>query len=231
MPDAESGDLVPQGNWIDRAMSWAATITSAAPYIGGPLGNVLSGKVADRRFKRVEGVVAGMVEQLKDFQSEATEKYVETEEFEELLDTTLSKASQVRSEEKRKLYAQFLVGAVKSPSDGYDEQLRILRVVEQLQVDHVRILRALLVDPASPAEQKAINSEHTSSQLQVLKQRLPNMNDEHISDLVTQLNDLRVTVLNSLNSMSTPRGAHDLRRALTPFGERFVEYVVEPQQP
>jgi len=69
---------------------------------------------------------------LKDFKSEASEQYVKTEDFEELLENALRKASEERYEEKRRIFANFLIGAIESPGESYDEQIRFLRVLEEL---------------------------------------------------------------------------------------------------
>ena len=58
-----------------------------------------------------------------------------------------------------------------------------------------------------------------------MRERLPDMNNDRIKDVVQQLNDLRVINLQSLNTMMTASGAQDLRHSVTPLGKRFIQYL------
>jgi len=157
---------------------------------------------------------------LRQFKSEASEAYVKTEEFEELLEHTLKKASEERSEEKRRLYRSFLTDAVKDPSKTYDEELRFLRTIEQVQPDHLLILRALAHPPSK-------DPGVMGSPGQTLSKRLPQMEKSHISDLVSQLNDLRITNLTSMNTMMTGHGAENLQHSFTPYGQRLLQFLLQ----
>ena len=53
------------------------------------------------------------------------------------------------------------------------------------------------------------------------------MNQGRIDEIVSQLNDLRITNLMSLKTMMTGHGAADLRHSITPYGQRFLKYIVE----
>ena len=157
-------------------------------------------------------------EDLKDFKSEVSEEYVKTEDFEDLLEQTLRRTSEERNEEKRKILKSFLIEAVKRPGEQYDDQLRLLKLLENIYGDHIRILQALMETPRQ-------NSGMMGSPSQTLRERIPDMDDNRIKDLVLQLNDLRVTNLQSLNTMMTASGAQDLRHSVTPLGKRFIQYL------
>jgi hypothetical protein len=182
---------------------------------------VLSGVATGRRLGRVREVLEGVAEDLRHFKSEVSENYVKTDEFHELLENTLRRAADERAEEKRRLYRAFLTKAITSGAAAYDEQISVLRVLEQLQVDHVRVLGALLSQPRPEEELGTMGS-----QLQTLVRRLPGLTREHIERLVGELNDLRLTNLRSLHTVMTAHGAENLRHALTPLGSRFVEFVL-----
>lgn len=127
----------------DTALDVAAFVASAAPWIGGPISNVLGGISTGRKFKRVSEALHGLAEDLRNFKSEVSEKYVKTEDFEELLEETLRRIATERAEEKRRVYRQFLVESIKNPGPPYDEQLRLLRTLEQIQPAHLGVLLAL----------------------------------------------------------------------------------------
>ncbi len=201
------------------AIDIAAFTTSAIPYLGGPISSVLSGVGTARRMRRVSEVVHQLAEDLKGFKSEVTEKYVRTEEFEELLERTLRQASDERNEEKRRILAAFLADDIRAPGPSYDEKLRFLRTLEELQPDHLAVVKALAQEPDR-------DPGMMGSPSQTLKKRLPGIgSDAHLAELVAQLNTMRVTNLQSLNTMMTGHGAADLRQSVTAYGQRFLRYL------
>lgn len=211
-------DVAPLSDAKQLAIDVAAFATSAIPYVGGPISNVIGGIGTVRRINRVREVVEQLAQDLAGFKSDVTEKYVKTEEFEELLERTLRQASDERSEEKRQMYAAFLKDDIKAPQPSYDEKVRLLRTLEELEPDHLRILKALSAPPdADPGMM--------GSPGQTLAKRLPGMSEAHITELVAQLNALRVTNIQSLKVMMTGHGAADLRHSITKYGRRFLKYV------
>jgi len=216
----EKTSVVPTADAKQLAIEVAAFATSAIPFVGGPISNVLSGVGTVRRINRVREVVDQLVKDLAGFKSDVTEKYVKTEEFEELLERALRQASDERSEEKRRIYAAFLVDDIKAPGPSYDEKIRFLRTLEELQPDHLAVLKALAAQPDA-------NPGSMGSPTQTLSKHLPQMDEAHISDLVAQLNGMRVTNLQSLKVMMTGHGAADLRQSITEYGRHFLKYLHE----
>jgi len=213
----DNPDLVPATK-TETVLDIAAFVGSAVPWIGGPVNNVLGGMSLGRKLSRVREVLQGLASELSDFKSTLSEEYVKTEEFEELLEQTLKPVAEERTEEKRRIYRAFLIDAIESPGKPYDEQIRFLRTLEELQPDHLRLIRALSQAPdPSPGMM--------GSPIQTLRRRLPEMDEARISDLLSQLNNLRVTNLTSLKVMMTGRGAEDLRHSVTPYGQRFLRYI------
>jgi hypothetical protein len=220
MPTDEKA-VGPPSTGAETALDVASFVTSAVPWMGGPVSAVLSGISTGRKLGRVREVVEGLVEDLRSFKSEVSEKYVKTDEFHELLENTLRRAADERTEEKRRLYRSFLTQAITSGGAPYDEQMKVLRTLDEVQPDHVRVLRALLDEPRPEADLGIMGS-----QLQTLARRLPGLPRDHIERLVGELNDLRLTSLQSLHTMMTAHGAENLRHALTPLGSRFLAFVL-----
>jgi hypothetical protein len=202
----------------DIALETTAFLSSAVPWIGGPVSNVLSGLSVDRKISRVSEVLRGIAGDLRDFKSEVSEEYVKTEDFEELLEETLSRVTRERNEEKRRIYKDFLVDAIKSPGESSNEQIRFLRTLEEMQPDHIRIIRALLKEPDREPGMMG-------SPIQTLSERLPEIHKERIQDLINHLNDMRVTDLKSLHTMMTWHGAQNLQGSLTSYGRRFIRFL------
>jgi len=213
-------DLVPASTTTETALDIAAFVGSAVPWIGGPVSNVLGGISTGRKLARIREVLGGLVSDLNEFKSEVSEEYVKSEEFEELLEQTLRKAADERNEEKRQIYRSFLTNAIESPGEPYDEQIRFLRTLEEIQPDHLKILHALSQEPSPKPDMMG-------SPNQTLCNRLPGIDKDRIAELVDQLNDMRITNLTSLKTMMTGHGAEDLRHSVTSFGHRFLQFIIE----
>src|SRR5665213_269743 len=194
---------VPTDLPAERALDIAAFVANFVPCLGGPIGGVLSGIGTDRKINRINEVVIGLAEKLRDVESDAAKQYVRTEDFEELLEQTLRQVASERHEQKRRMYRDFLIGAIVSPGEPYDEQRRFLRTMEELQPEHLRVLKALSQPP------KPVNGI-MGSPSSTLRGRLPDFSEDQIDERIQQLNDLRVTNMTSLKTMMTPLGAENL---------------------
>lgn len=220
--DEDDRPLPAPSGKTETALDTVSLVASAVPGLGNVVANLLSGFSTDRKFLRVHEVLVGFAQDLKDARSEAAEQYVKTEDFADLLETTSRRAAEARTAEKRRLYRAFLVGAVTAPAP-YDEQVRVLQALDQIQPHHVRILRAMLQEPVD-------EDRMMGSQLQTLHRRL-GLPREVIEELVVQLHDLRLVGLtrDSLHTMMTALGAEDLRGWITSLGRRLMDYLVTAQ--
>ncbi len=213
-------DLIPTATPTETVLDVAAFVGSAVPWIGGPVSNVLGGISWGRKLARVREVLIGLSSDLAEYKSQASEEYVKTEDFEELLEQTLRKAADERNEEKRQIYRDFLTDAIKSPGESYDEQIRFLKTLEELQPDHLKVIRALSQPPAP-------NPAYITSPNRSLCKRLLELDETRITDLIVQLNDLHVTNSTGLKVMMSGHEAEKLRHLITPYGERFLKFIVK----
>jgi hypothetical protein len=214
---------VPTGLPAETALDIASTLTNFVPWIGGAVSNVLGGLSVGRKLNRVNEVLEGLANDLRGFKSEVSERYVKTEEFEELLENVLRKAAEERNEQKRRLLGTFLVEAIKHPVPSYDEQKSILRLLDDVEPAHMLILRALAESPR-PEE---INGMLLGSIVGTLQRRLSDLSGRQIEDLVTRMNDLRIITLtsNRMHTTMTAAGAADLRSTISPIGQRLMSFI------
>lgn len=210
----------PAATSTETAIDVAALVGSAVPWIGGPVSNVLGGMSLGRKFGRVREVLEGLTEDLENLESEVSKNYVKTEEFEDILEQALKRVGEERNEEKRKLYKAFLSNAISSPGESYDEQLRLLRTFEELVPDHLLVLKALMQEPDP-------NPSSMGSPNQILNERLPDIDQNRIEEIINQLNDMRITNLGSLKVMMTGHGAQDLRHSVIPYGQKIINFINE----
>lgn len=208
----------------DKIASVLSVVSSAVPYLGGPVSAILGGYVTKRKFERMEEVINELAEDLKDYQNEASQNFVKTDDFEDLLDDTLRKVACERNDEKRRLFKNMLLKTIKDCDSNYDEHQRILRIIEQLQGDHILLLKAIDQEPSG-------DSAFSDSARVTLQNRLKGFGTKHLTDLVEQLDDLRVVkLLSSLNLPKRGIEAKDLRGTITPLGRRILNYIEADRQ-
>lgn len=220
----EKKDLIPTSKEIEPAIDWISVVVSVVPYLGGPISSIRSGITSARRESRIREVLEGLATNLEDFKSEVSEEYVRTEDFEELFERTFRQVAEERNEEKRRIYRDFLADAIKSPGEPYDEQLRFLRTLEEMQPDQITLLKAINQEPEVDTGRTAFVA---GSSLHVLKGRLPQMDEDRIEELVNQLNDMWVINFTSLKTVMTASGARSLASTITPYGLRFMKFITD----
>jgi len=206
------------GTKTELALDVASFVTSAVPWIGGPVSSVLSGVSFGRKINRVRETLEGLIEDLRDFKSKVSENYVKTEDFEELLEQALRKAADERNPEKRRLYRAFLSNAVKSPAASYDDRIRVLRILEQVHPDGLRVLAALAQMPVQ-------SNAQFGTPLNTLWKRLPDIPMSRIEEIFGELQTLGLANLRNLKVTMTAHGAEDLRHAVTSLGGNVLRYT------
>jgi pyruvate-formate lyase-activating enzyme len=205
----------------ERIASVLSILASAVPTLGGPVSAILNGYVTRRKFDRMAEVINQLADDLKDFQNEASKQFVATDDFEDLLDDTLRRVASERNEEKRKVFKNLLRETIKGCDTNYDEHLRILRAIEQIQPDHILLLNAI---NQIPDKEKSTSSTRRDA----LQRRLRDFETQHLTDLVEQLDDLRLThLLPSFGRLETPENAENLKSMMTLFGRRLMKYINE----
>jgi len=213
-------NLIARPEKAEVGLDVAAVVAGLVPWVGGAISSVLSGVSHGRKMKRVEEVLVGFAGDMKDVKSQAAKDYVKTEDFEELLEKTILAVADERNEQKRAIFRAFLVDAVVAPGETYDDQIRVVRVLQVLSIDHIRILAAC-------SEEPNMDSGMFSSRSQTLASRVPGIPADQLTELVEELNGLRVTKLEGLNMMVTASGAADLRFGVASLGRRLLRHIVD----
>ena len=205
----------------DASITAVSLLASAVPWLGGPISSVVAGYGQKRKLDRVQELLDGLAKELSDFESEVSKEYVRTEEFEELMEQALRRTADERHAEVRSLYLRFIHRAITEPSDEYDEQMEVFRVIERLRKPHVSILQALRQEPGPEADKK-----YMGSPLQTLEERT-GLDPNVLDSAVGTLNDLRLTNTGSLRVMMTGHGSESLQHTVTPLGMRVLDYIRE----
>ena len=135
----------------------------------------------------------------------------------------MQQVSNERNDEKRRAYATFLANDIKNPAyDIYEEKIRFLRTLEEIQPNHIHILRSMMLKPDP-------NPVGIGSISKTLEKRLPNIPAEKIKDLAEQLSDMKLANLSNLNTTMTGKGAEQLQSRITSYGQRFIKYIISEE--
>jgi hypothetical protein len=172
-----------------------------------------------RKIARIQEVLDNVLGNLKGFQSELAELYVKTPDFTRILEQTLHAVGDEPHGEKRKLYAAFLTDSIVSPLESAEKQSRMLDILKQLKTDHVRLLRTLMNLPAT-------KTTYTQSPLQMLGAQIPDIPQDRMRGLLTQLTELGISTITDWSS-GTYGDVEQIRKSLTTPGRRLVRIIGE----
>jgi hypothetical protein len=211
-----------ESDLITTAADVMAVVTSAFPVIGGPVSAILGGIGTSRKLKRVKEVMECLGERLQGVESDVRENYVRTEDFQELLENALRAIGDEQNEDKRRVYASFIAQDMLTAIGTYDDKARALRFLKSLEIDHLKVLWALALEPDRRARVPPMGSAFGT-----LRERLPGLVGQ-INDLIGDLNRMGLTSIANLHIMTTGMGSMDLRNSLTRDGHIVVRYVGEP---
>lgn len=213
---------IEQRDSAEIALEVTAAFASAAPWVGGAISNYVAGKANDRKFRRVAEELKALADDMRRIESTVAKEYVKTDEFEDLLDVTMQKIATERSEEKRRLYRAFLANTAASPGEPWPEKQRFLRTLEEVQPEHIQLLKAVMQQPKQDPVPFGFGSAS-----QTLRSRAPEIAGR-IDELARDLDRMDLTSLGQLGGMMTAHGAEDLRGRATAYGQRFFRYVMTP---
>ncbi len=223
MADEKDDDAiarVERRDGTDTALEISAAFASAVPWVGGAVSNYIAGHANDRKFHRVAEELKKLADDMKRVESDTAKQYVKTEEFEDLLDLTMQKIALERSEQKRKMYRAFLANTAASPGEPWPEKQRFLRTLDDVEPDHVRLLKALLQEPRRDLGPMAFGSISGT-----IRERAPEI-VPRLDQLVRDLDRMGLANVGQTGGMMTGHGAQDLRGRVTAYGQRFARYVM-----
>jgi len=228
--EPRGGELLPvdpKAEWVDAFAPYVELI----PLLGGVVSNVMNGWTQERRMRRVGEVISDFNRRmlaLGDRLNETRRDYIRSDEFEDLVDRTLRQVTRERHEAKRLLYAAFLAGSVESAGGSYQEELRMLRTLDELQPDHIRVLKAIFEEPslrhAMGGGANVFESVH---------RHMPDVPIGRVVDLVEQLaDDLRLTMIGGVVAFTVTAGVEaEPPDRFTEYGWRFLKFIGLGERP
>lgn len=214
---AKLGNATPAENVADIL---SAVVSYFGP-LGGPVSVILSGATSSRKVKRVADAVRELAQNFEREKEKISEEYVKGEDFEELLEEAIKRIAGERSKAKVKLYKNLLLRAAKEASpDLFDEQLKFLKVIEGLELEHVYVLWAIANTP-----DRYVPDVMSSSRLGTLQQRLPQLSERNILFALEQMQNMLLVKASHVSQTIGLENTRDLTPLLTSFGRGLVDYL------
>lgn len=220
MNDIEKPELTPPTK-TERFAEIIAVVTSAAPWIGGPVAEIIGGAATNLKIKRVTEFIQGVLEHVEALHTNAAEEFVKSEDFADILEKTSQAAADERHEAKRRLFSNYILNNISHPEITYDRRLKCLRTLTQVDIRHIDFLMALLQRPSM----QELNLSMSAPSI-TIKRRVPHLSND-IGVIIHDTNTLGLTAIRNdyLNTNMTGSGAADLGHAVTEMGREFLSFL------
>lgn len=205
------------GNFISQIVgAIGGTLNPVAGVVAAVIGYLLGGYADGRKLRRIADVVEEVNRRVTNLEGVSLE-YVKSEEFIDLTEQIMERATKERNKEKRQIYGVILADAIQFPNESYDEKLRFLRVLEELQPAHLQMLSLTV---------KNVNAElWEASRFDIMRYAqivFGDLTEEQWETIYIDLREQRIFTGNQ-----EPRELANLTKVLTPMGQRFLKYLVE----
>jgi hypothetical protein len=195
------------------------------PGIGGAIGSILSDALADRKEQRLNDFLQALKDEISENKTQINSDFISKVDFLDVFEATTTKIANERSEEKRNAYKNILSSGILSQDYTYDDLENQMRILEQLNADHILLLR-FFKSPKTFSPEVDQTQNHTF--LNFFKTLLPNWEQEYLKD---HLNDLEINrlienVSRNLQTMMTSVTTDNFTNTLTSRGTMFVSFIL-----
>ena len=133
----------------ERFSELLAIVSSAAPWIGGPISGIIGGIASDLKIKRVTQFIKDVLAYVDKLHTQEAEEFVKTEDFVDIFDKTAQAVADERHDTKRSFFANYILNNIAAPEVSYDLRLKCLRLLEEINTQHLDLLEALLRKPTT----------------------------------------------------------------------------------
>lgn len=217
----EKPELLPETK-RERFAELLAIVSSAAPWIGGPVAEIIGGAATNLKINRVTQFVRDVLEHVEALHTNASEEFVKSEDFIDILEKTTQAVADERQEAKRAFFATFVLNNISHPEITYDRRLKCLGVLKQVDTRHIDLLTALLKQPTPQERNMSIGAPSTT-----IERRAPHLRDD-LRAIIHETNTLGLTAMRDdyLNMNMTGDGAANLQHGVTSLGKEFLGFIV-----
>ncbi len=209
----------------ERFAELLAIASGAAPWIGAPISGIIGGVATDLKIKRVTQFIKDVLAHVDKLHTQEAEEFVKAEDFVDIFDKTAQAVADERYETKRNLFANYILNNIATPKVSYNFRLKCLRLLEEINTQHLDLLEALLRQPTSTELNMSIGSASTT-----VERRAPHLR-ANLSAIIHETNTLGLTDIkgNYLNTTMTGGGAANLAHSVTPLGKDLLAFITREE--
>lgn len=208
--------------------SLGALASSYLPFLA-PFVSIYGDVLSDREFSRLKEMLDSLKNEFDAHQAEINMVYIKRDDFQEIFEDVVKRATQERSELKRLAYKNILLNTVLRQDPDFDRIDSNIRLLDQLTPDHIAVLRLIYrpeiaLKEGSPVDPSLIfNTNHA-----LFSSFLQWHDVERIRDVLFDLEFMRLIepLAGGMNSMSRVN-ISSLQNARTKKGEALVSYIMK----
>jgi hypothetical protein len=204
-----------QEEQLEHLKNVSIAAVSALPVLGGPLSVLMDKYIPSYIERRRSKLIEKISKDLQRLSKRITPEHLASDEFSSVFIKAFRRAMEEHLEEKLEAFRYIILNAAISNSSEFDEQTLFLRLVSDLTVDQIRILKLL--------QRKDKIHKDTEGLFKVMKKTWPDADPDYLMACVTEL--LRSNLVSSNPKDRQKQGQH----FLTGLGKRFVAYISRPK--
>ena len=218
MPDREKQNTSDEKmQYLEHLRNVSIAAISALPGAGGPLSVLLDKYLPSYVEQRRSQLLANLAADLRELSDRVTPQRLASDEFLSVFIKAFRRAMEESLEEKLEAFRGIILNTALSDSSDFDEITLFIRLVSDLTVDQIRILRLLHNDELTNEEQGLF---------QTMQKVWPEVDSDYLMACVTEL--LRYNLATSNARGRDVNTNNSTTHAITGLGRRFVEYISLP---
>ncbi len=206
------------GERTEHLRNLGVAAASAIPIVGGPLSVLLDKYLPSYVEERRKRLLAQLSADMEDLASRITLERLGSDEFISVFIKGFRLAMEEHLQEKRDAFRAIILNTALSAGSCFDELTLFIRLVADLTVDQMRIVRLLREDWSSELDNAGL--------YQAAQQLWPGIDEDYLVACVTEL--LRYNLVTFSDKQQRLIQEKKRQHSLTALGERFVSYVTLP---
>lgn len=166
---------------------------NAIPYVGGSLDILLSSSGQNFVIKRIESFISELNNQIEQLEkSKINYTFFEKEEGFDLVVKALNSASRTRQNEKLKLYAKIIKGAITEGKEFQEGDPELyLQIIEELSVKEIRVAKILFelkeIEKENAESNNTNNNEDDQNDALWLSSKYPEFDKDELISIFVRL--------------------------------------------
>lgn len=215
---------------LDHALSVVKAAANAIPYVGGPLGSLLSDYLPNSVEKRKTEFIGKLGQELESVQDRLQNDVISKEYFISIFMQSFRRAIESSQEEKVGAFRAIIVNTAIDQAPREDEIFAFVNITDRLTPLHIKLLKIL----ANP-EQAIENNETAKSGFEnVSMGGINTLFELLLSEYPIDLVGVAFYDLYILGLQNTERGGVTMTKSgitskrTTGFGDRYLQYITFP---